>query len=88
MLHHTKGVYSMMDNPFVNDVPPLKPPPITRWIDATVTSESPLKVQLDGYDEGPQEPTKPPLVGGLVVNERVLCLMQGRQLVILGRYGG
>jgi len=78
----------MIDNPYVNDGPPAKSSPVTRWIDATVTSTAPLMVQLDGFDEAPQEPTKPPLVGGLVVTDRVLCLLQGRQLVILGRYGG
>jgi len=77
----------MIDNPFVNDETS-KPAPVARWVDATVTSLSPLMVKLDGYQEEPQEPTKPPLVGGLSINERVLCLMQGRQLVILGRYGG
>lgn len=78
----------MINNPFVDDSPPAKSPPITRWVDATVTGTAPLMVRLDGFEEDPQEPTKPPLVGGLLVNDRVLCLMQGRQLVVLGRYGG
>lgn len=78
----------MIDNPFVDDAPESKPAPLVRWVDATVTSISPLKVRLDGYQEQPQSPTKPPLVGGLSANDRVLCLMQGKQLVVLGRYGG
>lgn len=79
----------MTTNPFVDEPKPgANTIPQTRWIDATVTGTIPLMVRLDGFQEEPQPPTKPPLVGGLSVNDRVLCLMQGRQLVVLGRYGG
>lgn len=79
----------MINNPFVDEPDPAaKPVPVTRWVDATVTGTAPLMVRLDGYQEEPQLPTKPPLVGGLSDNDRVLCLMQGRQLVVVGRYGG
>lgn len=78
----------MMDNPFVNDSPPVKTSLPGKWVDGTITSSTPLLVRLDGYQESPQPPTKLPLVGGLAVNDRVLCLLQGRQLIIFGRYGG
>lgn len=79
----------MTSNPFVDEpIPEPNAIPQTRWVDATVTGTGPLMVRLDGFQEEPQPPTKPPLVGGLSVNDRVLCLMQGRQLVVLGRYGG
>lgn len=79
----------MTSNPFVSEpVPGANATPPSRWIDATVTGTNPLMVRLDGFQEEPQPPTKPSLVGGLSVNDRVLCLMQGRQLVVVGRYGG
>lgn len=88
MFFYIEGVHQLIDNPFVADSQQPQQTPVTRWIDATVTSTAPLMVRLDGFEEAAQEPTKPPLVGGLSVSERVLCLMQGRQLVVIGRYGG
>ena len=87
MFHDFEGVHAVIDNPFAEEPKPQGPAP-ARWVDATVTGVSPLMIRLDGYDEDPQPPTKPPLVGGLAVNQRVLCQLQGRQLIILGRYGG
>lgn len=78
----------MIENPFLDSRPPEKPVPIERWVDATVTGTAPLMIKLDGYQEVAQPPTKPPLVAGLATGDRVLCLLQGRQLVIFGRYGG
>ena len=75
-------------NPFADDPPAQALPPAGKWVDATVTQTGPLMIRLDGYMEPEQPPTKPPLVGGLAVNDRVLCLLQGRQLIIFGRYGG
>lgn len=78
----------MINNPFVDSEPPAKQSQRERWVDGTVTAISPLAIRLDGYQEQPQAPTKPPLVAGLVVGDRVICLLQGRQLIIFGRYGG
>lgn len=78
----------MTGNPFVVEPSPSKPRVSDRWVDGTITSATPLLVRLDGFGEEPQPPTKPPLVGGLTTSNRVLCLLQGRQLIIIGRYGG
>lgn len=63
------------------------PPPGWRLRDGTVTTSSPLAVQLDG-DSAATQPTKAPLVGGLSAGQRVCCLLANKQLIILGRYGG
>ena len=79
----------MIDNPFVNDTPcPCQQKRPGRWVDATVTGTSPLLVRLDGYEEISQPPTKPPLVAGLAVGDKVICRLEGKQLVVHGRYGG
>lgn len=62
-------------------------PDQVRFRDGTIHSVSPLSVLLEG-DTDPTPPTKAPLVGALLVNQRVLCLLAERQLIILGRYGG
>ena len=77
----------MIDNPFVESEPDIRRNE-AKYCDATVTGVEPLFVRLDGYTEDEQPPTKPPLVGDLAVNDRVMCLLHGRQLVVLGRYGG
>lgn len=56
-----------------------------RW--GTITQLSPLRVKLDGDDTAlPVTPST--LVRGLVVGSRVWCALVGRQLVIVGSYGG
>lgn len=56
-----------------------------RW--GTITALSPLRVKLDGDDV--QLPVTPaPLVYGLAVNDRVWCVLVGRQVVVAGAYGG
>ena len=52
-----------------------------RW--ALVTTASPLRVQLDG-DTAPLPLTPVTLAAGLTAGSRVLCLLIGRQLVVLG----
>lgn len=74
----------------------LPPPGITQskiW--ATVTQESPLRIQLDG-EPGPLPITPDTLVAGLEVNDRVYVAMTtnndplfaGRRVVVLGKAGG
>lgn len=59
-----------------------------RTRDATVHTLVPLMVVLDGPDETSVAPSKAPLVGDLSVGDRVMCLFIGRQLTIMGAYGG
>lgn len=59
---------------------------------ATVTDDDPLRIQLDS-DSVPLPFTPDTMVGGLVVNDRVLVLLmtnnsptfKGRRVVILGK---
>ena len=62
---------------------PARPRPAVRAIWATVTQASPLRVQLD-LDDDPQPYTPITLTAGLAVDDQVLCLLIGGQLVILG----
>lgn len=57
--------------------------PGTFW--ATVTSVDPLRVQRDGESVLAITPTTLAL---LKVGDRVLCLLERRQVVVLGRMGG
>lgn len=54
----------------------------TTW--ATVTAASPLRVRLDGRT-APLDITPDTLAAGLAVGDRVLVLIQGHSLVILGK---
>ena len=54
----------------------------TTW--ATVTAATPLRVRLDGRT-APLDITPDTLAAGLTVGDRVLVLIQGRSLVILGK---
>lgn len=56
-----------------------------RW--GVVTQASPLRVKLDG-DVTHLPITPASLVGGLSVGHRVLCLLAGRQLIVMGTPGG
>lgn len=70
-------------------------PPNARYQWATVTSESPLRIRLDGM-QSPLPFTPDSLVPALTLNERVLVLLtpnsnprfKGRRVVIQGRYNG
>lgn len=58
---------------------------VTRW--GTVTGVSPLRVRLDGDDTAlPVTPAT--LVAGLKTDDRVACILSGRQLTVAGVYGG
>lgn len=58
---------------------------VTRW--GTVTATGPLRVKLDGDDTAlPVTPAS--LVADLKVNDRVWCVLSGRQLTVAGVYGG
>lgn len=76
-----------MANPFAGLVIDEKPQPILKVRDGEITSTTPLMVRIDG-DEESVEPTKPPLVAGLAIGDKVLLIMADRQLIINGRYGG
>lgn len=54
---------------------------------ATVTSVSPVKVQMDGSGD-PLDGAPDSVVAGLLVGDRVLVARQGSQVIILGRGGG
>ena len=59
----------------------------TRW--GTVTQLSPLRVKLDGDDTArPIPPASLTPVSDLTVNARVWTMLAGRQLVVLGVWGG
>ena len=62
---------------------PARVRPAVRAMWATVTQTSPLRVQLD-LDDEPQPYTPITLTSGLAVDDQVLCLLIGGQLVILG----
>lgn len=70
-------------------------PDISIWSWATVTDDSPLRVQLDGEDT-PLDVTPDTLIGGLAVNDRVWVQLvtnanptrQYRRLVVMGRAAG
>lgn len=75
----------------LSDLDALIPQPVLesgvkpRW--GAVTQASPLRVKLDGDDTAlPVTPAT--LVSGLTVGDRVWCLLAGRQIVILGVWGG
>lgn len=73
-----------MRNPFLELViPPETDIPGTFW--ATVTGTSPLRVQRDG--EAVLAVT-PQTLAALAVGDRVLCLLERRQVIILGKLGG
>ena len=54
----------------------------TTW--ATVTAAGPLRVRLDGRT-APLDITPDTLAAGLAVGDRVLVLIQGHSLVVLGK---
>ena len=54
----------------------------TTW--ATVTAATPLRVHLDGRT-APLDITPDTLAAGLVVGDRVLVLIQGHSLIVLGK---
>lgn len=74
----------MARNPFLeifdNPAPDI---PGTFW--ATVTSISPLRVKRDAE---PVLPVTPQTLEKLSVGDRVLCLWERRQVIVLGRMGG
>ena len=72
---------------------PESPPKATSYIYATVTAASPLTIALDGDDDDagnltPLDMTPLTLSPSLLVNDRVLCVRYGQQLIILGCVNG
>jgi len=57
------------------------------WTWATVTQASPLRIRMDG-EATALAITPDTLAGGLVVDDRVMVLVLGRRLTVLGRAGG
>ena len=74
-----------MRNPFLEmlAVPEEPPAPGTFW--ATVTGVNPVRVQRDGE---PVLPVTPKTLDRLTVGDRVLCLWDRRQVIVLGRMSG
>lgn len=74
----------MSRNPFLeifdNPAPDI---PGTFW--ATVTATNPLRVKRDTE---PVLPVTPQTLATLAVGDRVLCLWERRQVIVLGRLGG
>lgn len=66
---------------------PQKQVETNRYLWATVTSVSPLRVRLDGEDAA-LDITPDCLLKRVEVNDRVWCQFHGRRLVILGASGG
>lgn len=74
----------MSRNPFLEMLTaPEQEIPGTFW--ATVTATNPLRVKRDAE---PVLPVTPQTLANLAVGDRVLCLWERRQVIILGRMGG
>ena len=74
----------MSRNPFLEMLTaPEQEIPGTFW--ATVTATNPLRVKRDTE---PVLPVTPQTLANLAVGDRVLCLWERRQVVVLGRMGG
>lgn len=73
-----------MRNPFLELLPEADSAvPGTFW--ATVTGTNPLRVQRDDEEV---LPVTPKTVANLALGDRVLCLWDRRQVIVLGRLGG
>lgn len=74
----------MSRNPFLEMLTaPEQEIPGTFW--ATVTATNPLRVKRDAE---PVLPVTPQTLANLAVGDRVLCLWERRQVIVLGRMGG
>ena len=73
----------MSRNPFLELIQPVPDIPGTFW--ATVTGTSPLRVQRDSE---PVLAVTPKTITRLSVGDRVLCLWENRQVIVLGVLGG
>ena len=73
----------MSRNPFLELIQPAPDIPGTFW--ATVVGTSPLRVQRDSE---PVLAVTPKTVTRLTAGDRVLCLWENRQVVVLGVLGG
>lgn len=74
----------MSRNPFLEMLTaPEQEIPGTFW--ATVTATNPLRVKRDTE---PVLPVTPQTLANLAVGDRVLCLWERRQVIVLGRMGG
>ena len=74
----------MMRNPFMMDPPPMSGEGAsTFW--ATVVGTAPLRVCRDGEDPLPVTPKS---LEPVTVGDRVLCLWERRQVIVLGKMGG
>lgn len=76
-----------MSNPYDGLVLAAQPGQSLMLRDGSITSASPVRVLLDG-DTDAVAMTKAPLISGIATGQRVCVMQVGRQLLILGRYGG
>lgn len=75
----------MSGSPFLDAAVPAPAPPEARWVWATVTQSTPLRIRVDG-DPAALAITPADLGGAVVrpVGQRVYCQMLNRQLIVFG----
>lgn len=76
-----------MSNPLAGLITPPSGPKPWRLRDGTITTTTPLTVLIDG-DDDPVTPTKAPLIATPTIGDRVLLVFAGKELILMGRYGG
>lgn len=76
-----------MTSQFLDELSPAPAPADTRYIWATVTQATPLRVRVDGDTAALAATPDDMSLSHRPVGQRVYCMLQGRRLIVLGPNG-